>query len=115
MSPISLPAQMLEVYNLCYRQVLSELAYVEAVILRGDRLVRPDTEYIPGLATLWQMVVDAAHEGHQIMAKCKPPLCAKLWFPQMDKFVEDRVKQCLVCQATTSLPKQDMVTTSWSW
>ena len=90
-----------------YRQVFHELAYVNGVVLRGDRLVIPDTEFMPGAGGLRQMIIDLAHEGHQGMVKCKQLLRARIWFPELDKLTEERVSGCLACQATTYTPTRD--------
>jgi hypothetical protein len=90
-----------------YRQVFSELAYADGVMLRGDKLLIPDASLQPGTTNLRQMVVDLAHEGHQGVVKCKQLLRQKLWFPHLDKMVEDRVTACLGCQATTYTPTRD--------
>ena len=29
----------------------------------------------------------------------------KIWFPQLDSTVENMIKDCLACQATTTVPK----------
>jgi hypothetical protein len=90
-----------------YRQVFTELAYVDGVLLRGDKLIVPDAALQPGTTNLRQMVVDLAHEGHQGVVKCKQLLRHKIWFPHLDKLVETRVASCLGCQATTYTPTRD--------
>ena len=47
-----------------YRHVFQELTHWKTVILRGDRLLIPDTEVTPGTGSLRQQVVDTVHEGH---------------------------------------------------
>ena len=89
-----------------YRQLFHELTYYQDVILRGDRLVIPNAE-TPGTGTLRQHVVDVAHEGHQGAVKCKQLLRAKVWFPQLDKMVDTKIKNCLACQATTYVSTRD--------
>ena len=56
-----------------------------------------------------QQVVDIAHEGHQAIAKCKQYLRSKLWFPGLDKMVEEKVEGCRGCQATTYTPTRDLL------
>ena len=43
-----------------------------------------------------------AHQGHQGVTKKKSLIREKVWFPGIDKMVEDRVKRCLPCQSTTT-------------
>ena len=90
-----------------FRQVFHELSLVNGVILRGDKLVIPEADIVPGGEGLRQMVIDLAHEGHQGVVKCKKLLRTKLWFPHLDKRVEERIEGCLGCQATTYTPTRD--------
>ncbi len=50
---------------------------------------------------LQRRVVDLAHEGHQGITKTKALLREKVWFPGINKMVEERVKSCLACQVAT--------------
>ena len=90
-----------------YRQIFHELTHFNGVILRGSRLLIPDAELVPGEGTMRQQVVDIAHEGHQAIVKCKKYLRSKLWFPGLDKMVEEKVEGCRGCQATTYTPTRD--------
>ena len=90
-----------------YRQMLHELTYTRGVILRGDKLVIPDTEFAPGVGSLRQVITDIAHEGHQGIVKCKQLLRSKVWFPNLDDMVEAKVSGCIACQATTFTPRRD--------
>ena len=90
-----------------YRQVFNELATTQDVILRGEKLLIPDAGITPGSESLRQLVVELAHEGHQGTVKCKQLLRSKIWFPHLDKMVEDRISRCLGCQATTYTPRRD--------
>lgn len=86
---------------------MSSLNYFQGVILQGDRLVIPNTEMARGTGTLRQYVVDIAHEGHQGAVKCKQLLTAKVWFTQLDKMVDTKIKTCLACQTTLYVPTRD--------
>ena len=90
-----------------YRQIFDELTYAQGVILKGEKLVIPDSEVVPGTGKLRQLVVDLAHEGHQGAVKCKQLLRAKVWFPGIDRMVEEKVAGCQGCQATTYTPTRD--------
>ena len=90
-----------------YRQMLHELTYTRGIILRGDKLVIPDTEFAPGVGSLRQVITDIAHEGHQGIVKCKQLLRSKVWFPNLDDMVEAKVSGCIACQATTFTPRRD--------
>ena len=49
-------------------------------------------------ASLQELIVDIAHEGHPGVVKTKALLREKVWFPYMDKMVETKIKACLPCQ-----------------
>ena len=92
-----------------YRHIFLELTHFDRVILRGNRLLIPDTELVPGEGSMRQQVVDIAHEGHQAFIKWKQYLCSKLWFSGLEKMVEEKVEVegCRGCQATTYTPTRD--------
>ena len=54
------------------------------LILRGTRIVIPQS--------LQEHVINLAHEGHQGLVKTKSLLREKVWFPNIDKLVETKVK-----------------------
>ena len=62
------------------------------LILRGSRLVLPQS--------LRKKAIELAHEGHQGIVKTKRLLREKIWFPNIDKTVEEMVQRCIPCQAT---------------
>ena len=64
-----------------------------SVILKGTKIVIPEKFH--------SRVVDLAHEGHQGIVKTKALIREKVWFPGIDKAVEDKVKSCLACQVST--------------
>jgi hypothetical protein len=47
-------------------------------------------------------VIDLAHEVHQGKSRTKQFLREKVWFPTIDKQVEEKVSCCLACQVTTN-------------
>ena len=63
------------------------------LILRGTRIVIPKS--------LQEHVVNLAHEGHQGLVKTKSLLREKVWFPNIDKLVETKVKSCGACSVAT--------------
>ena len=87
-----------------YKHVFQELSLAQGVILRGDKLVIPEAEFIPISSSLRETIVDLAHQG---VVKCKQLLRSRLWFPDLDKMVERKVAGCLACQATTYTPSRD--------
>ena len=76
-----------------YSNVFNELAVVDGLVLRGERIVVPQT--------LKKAMVKIAHEGHQGIVRTKQLLRAHVWFPGTDTMVEKYVGRCLACQSTT--------------
>lgn len=74
-----------------YQQIKQELSVSNGVILRGTRII------VPG--RLRQRVIMLAHSGHQGIVKTKRFLRDSVWFPGIDKMVEEMVRECLPCQA----------------
>ena len=68
-------------------------------LLRGTRIVIPQS--------LQRRVVRLAHEGHQGIIKTKKLLREKVWFPGIDKLVEECVAECIPCQATTQVKNSE--------
>ena len=77
-----------------FLNVKDELSVCNGLILRNHRLVLPHS--------LQTKAVDLAHTGHQGIVKTKMLLREKVWFPSIDKLVEEKVKTCLPCQAATT-------------
>ena len=88
--------KMDEVYRK-YKQVQDELSVLSMdignILLRGTRLCIPES--------LKRHVIDLAHEGHQGQTKCKSLLRETLWFPYMDKLVEEKCKSCIACMSVS--------------
>ncbi len=76
-----------------YRRLQDELMVCDEVILRGNRIVLPQS--------LHNRAIQLAHLGHQGIVKTKQLLREKVWFPDIDKMVETTIKICLPCQAST--------------
>ena len=76
-----------------FNGVFSELSFIDGLILRGSRIVVPQE--------LRRRLLDICHEGHLGVVKSKQLLRSKVWFPGIDKSVEDMILNCLPCQACT--------------
>ncbi|XP_062559608.1 uncharacterized protein K02A2.6-like [Armigeres subalbatus] len=66
-----------------------KLSEVGGVLLRGDRVVVPDS--------LRQRVLNIAHEGHQGVRMMKSYLRSAVWWPKLDADSEKFVKNCRGC------------------
>ena len=73
-----------------YKMVKDELWVIGQLVMRGGRIVMPES--------LWNRTVLLAHEGHQGVTRTKSGLREKVWWPGMDKQVEDFVRSCYPCQ-----------------
>ena len=81
-----------------YKKVRHELCTTQdGLVLRGNRIVMPES--------LQLQTVDLAHEGHQGIVKTKALLREKVWFPGVDKMVQDKIERCIPCKAVYD-PKQ---------
>lgn len=76
-----------------FNHVKQELAVHEGVLLRSDQVVIPQK--------LQKSVIQIAHASHQGIVKTKAFLRQTVWFPGLDKLVEEAVGSCLPCQALT--------------
>ena len=81
-----------EVQN--YEKLKEELSVFNGLVLRRNRIVIP--------STLRSKAVDLAHGGHQGVVKTKQLISDKVWFPGVDKLAEEKVKNCLSCQAVST-------------
>lgn len=79
-------------------QFKDELSIYDGVILRDHRLLIP--------SPLQERVVEIAHHTHQGIVKTKQLIREKVWFPGIDKMVENTVKACIPCQASYPGPNK---------
>jgi transposase InsO family protein len=87
-----------------YFRVRHELAVLDSLLLRGDRIVPPDS--------LRSQLLDFAHEGHFGIGKTKGRLRMSYWWPTMDLQVEQMVKKCHCCE---HLPVRDSPVQEVQW
>jgi transposase InsO family protein len=75
-----------------FSQVFNELSLTaEGFILRHDQLLIP--------SSLQNRVVELAHQSHLGIVRIKRLIRSKVWFPGIDKMVDNKVKSCMACQA----------------
>ena len=75
-----------------YRNQREQLTVSECgIVLRNSQIVIPKS--------LRNRVLSIAHEGHQGIVKTKMLIRSKVWWPGIDKQVEQMVKECIPCQA----------------
>ena len=77
-----------------YHRFRHELSVYDGLVFRCSRLIIPHS--------LQQKVIAIAHQAHQGIVKTKQCIREKVWFPNIDKMVEETVKSCIPCQASNS-------------
>ena len=80
-----------------YSGIKEELSVFEGVILRGTRIVVPQS--------LRKRILKLAHETHQGIVKTKQFLQARFFWPGMDQAVEETIKGCSACVLNQPLNK----------
>jgi transposase InsO family protein len=73
-----------------YKALSDEIWVLGQIVMRGNRIILPES--------LWKQTLSLAHEGHQGITRTKARLREKVWWPNMDKQVEQLVKACYQCQ-----------------
>ena len=74
----------------------NELSTEEGCVLWGTRVIIPPKGRKAALEIL--------HESHPGMGRMKSLACGYLWWPNLDKEIEQYVKRCSECQMSRSMP-----------
>ncbi|KAL0150323.1 hypothetical protein M9458_054431, partial [Cirrhinus mrigala] len=73
-----------------YWQVRAELYLVGDLLMKGDRIVIPQT--------LRGEILHKLHEGHQAISKCRARAQASVWWPGISAQIRETVDRCEMCQ-----------------
>lgn len=90
-----------------------ELLVVNDVLLRGDRLVIPQT--------IRKRILELSHIGHPGIERTKQRLRAKVWWPTIDREAENLVRSCMDCQIVSQpgspepLKVRELPAVPWSY
>ena len=76
-----------------FKRIREELSVVNGLLLRDERIVVPES--------LRERAVRLAHSSHQGIVKTKALIRETIWFPGIDRMVEQKVENCLSCQSCT--------------
>ena len=76
-----------------YAKLSESLTCKNGIVLREDRIILP--------ASLRSRTLKLLHSTHMGMSKTKEYARKKVWWPKIDNMIEEMVKACNVCQATT--------------
>ena len=79
-----------------YARRKDELSVQDGCLLWGNRVVVPPQGR--------SKVIDELHEGHPGMTRMKQLTRSFIWWPSIDKDLEERVKSCDQCQRTRGAP-----------
>ena len=84
-----------------YRKVKTELSinHSNGILLRQHRIIMPES--------LQKRAIELAHEGHQGITKTKALIREKIWFPGIEKLVENQLASCLPCQVATPISQRE--------
>lgn len=82
-----------------YYPMRTEFSKLGYLILRGTRILIPKP--------LRLQCISLAHEGHLGIVGTKQMLRSKVWWPKIDKDVENYVKSCHGCQITSTMPNPE--------
>ena len=83
-----------------------ELSVEQGCLLRGSRVVVP--------ASLRGEIVKLLHDGHPGVVRMKMLARQYVWWPGIDKDVENSVKSCIPCQESRKSPPQAPLH-PWEW
>ncbi|XP_049279570.1 uncharacterized protein K02A2.6-like [Anopheles funestus] len=72
-----------------YQAFSKELGVSNNVVVREDRIILP--------SKLRQRALDIAHRGHPGIVAMKRNLREKVWWPHMDRDIENRAQECAGC------------------
>lgn len=87
-----------------YKAVKDELWLVGQVVMRENRVVMSES--------LWKKTITLAHEGHQGMVRTKASLRESMWWPQIDKQVEEVIRAYHPCQLVGPRAKPEPIGSS---
>ena len=91
------PVEIQEFWN--YRDEMSE---IDGVVMKGDRIVIP--------ATLRSEMLARVHDNHLGIEKCRRRARDIIFWPQMNRQIDEMISKCDVCQEyQSSNPKEPMV------
>ena len=75
-----------------YFPVKDELSVTNGLLLRGNRLVIPQS--------LRSEMLQKLHTGHQGISKCRQRGLQSVWWPAISKDIEETISCCMVCCKT---------------
>ena len=84
-----------------FKNIVDELSVVKGCIMFRDRV------YIP--ESLRKDILNLFHEGHPGISAMKQLVRSLLWFPGIEKTIENFVKSCESCKFNRAKPSQNAI------
>ncbi|KAL5004391.1 hypothetical protein ScPMuIL_017847 [Solemya velum] len=72
-----------------YWQIREEITLCQELLMRGNRLIIP--------TYLRAEILQRIHEGHQGIVKCCERARNSVWWPRINREIEDLVRNCTIC------------------
>ena len=89
-----------------YHRCREELSVQDGVVLRGSRVVIPESGR--------RQVLDVLHQGHPGTSRMKSLARSVVWWPGIDADLEREVRECPECQLHSKSPPSAPVH-AWEW
>ena len=83
-----------------YYKIRSELSFKSGVLMKNEQLVIPES--------LQDKILSASHEYHLGIVRTKALLRQKVWWPKMNKQIENMVLNCTACISVSNPKKEPM-------
>ena len=77
-----------------FSKVKEQLTFKSGILLKDTRIVVP--------TALRRRILKIAHEGHQGMTKTKSLVRSKVWWPGIDRDIENEIRTCLPCLSVSA-------------
>ena len=78
-----------------------ELTVQAGLLVKGSRLVIPKSMRLE--------ILDALHEGHQRITRCRERAKTSVWWPGLSKQLEEIGRQCPACAKERSNPVEQVI------
>lgn len=89
-----------------YHNRRDELTVIDGCILWGSRVVVP----VPGR----NIIIEQLHETHPGISRMKGLARSYVWWPGLDRAIEDKVRYCHICQENRASPARAPLH-PWEW
>ena len=84
-----------------FAKIRQELSVNNGLLLRGNRLVIPNS--------LQSEILEKLHSGHQGLTKCRLRAKQSVWWPNICQHIEEKVSKCPVCCKYRIQPAEPLI------